>query len=133
MPPPFVIDALAVTAEGKGRDDLLWPSATGGYLGPPASKQSWLASAVARCQQTDPTSRGSPPTVCGTPRRRWQSVPVPTRRWSSGCWASAAMTLDVYADVFDSDLDLVADNVAELWPDVVRLQSDVVTETPGTA
>jgi len=43
------------------------------------------------------------------------------------------MTLDVYADVFDSDLDLVADNVAELWPDVVRLQSDVVTETPGTA
>jgi hypothetical protein len=55
MPPPFVIDALAVTAEGKGRDDLLWPSATGGYLGPLASKQSWLAGAVARCQQTDPT------------------------------------------------------------------------------
>ncbi len=30
--------------------------------------------------------------------------------------ASAAMTLDVYADLFDSDLDSVADNVAKLWP-----------------
>jgi integrase len=30
--------------------------------------------------------------------------------------ASAAMTLDVYADLFDSDLDAVADNVAKMWP-----------------
>jgi integrase len=28
--PDFVIDALAATAQGKGRDELLWPSATGG-------------------------------------------------------------------------------------------------------
>jgi hypothetical protein len=30
--------------------------------------------------------------------------------------ASAAMTLDVYADLFDSDLDSVAENVAKMWP-----------------
>ena len=30
--------------------------------------------------------------------------------------ASAAMTLDVYADLFDSDLATVADRVAKLWP-----------------
>jgi integrase len=30
--PAFVIDALAVTAAGKGRDELLWPSSSGGYL-----------------------------------------------------------------------------------------------------
>jgi integrase len=35
--------------------------------------------------------------------------------------ASAAMTLDVYADLFDSDLESVADNVAKLWPNVVRM------------
>jgi integrase len=29
--------------------------------------------------------------------------------------ASAAMTLDVYADLFDSDLDSVAENVGKLW------------------
>jgi hypothetical protein len=28
---------------------------------------------------------------------------------------SAAMTLDVYADLFDSDLDAVAENVAKMW------------------
>ena len=31
--PTFVVDALAKTAQGKGRDELMWPSATGGYLG----------------------------------------------------------------------------------------------------
>jgi integrase len=51
--PEFVIDALAQTAMGKGRDDLLWPSASGGYMGPPASKESWLSGAVARCQKAD--------------------------------------------------------------------------------
>jgi integrase len=30
--------------------------------------------------------------------------------------ASAAMTLDVYADLFESDLDVVAENVAKMWP-----------------
>jgi hypothetical protein len=30
--------------------------------------------------------------------------------------ASAAMTLDVYADLFESDLDAVAENVAKMWP-----------------
>jgi integrase len=29
---------------------------------------------------------------------------------------SAAMTLDVYADLFDTDLDTVAENVAKMWP-----------------
>jgi hypothetical protein len=30
--------------------------------------------------------------------------------------ASAAMTLDVYADLFDADLATVAESVAKLWP-----------------
>jgi integrase len=30
--------------------------------------------------------------------------------------ASAAMTLDVYADLFDADLATVAESVATLWP-----------------
>ena len=55
--PAFVVDALADTSQGKGRDDLLWPSASGGYLGPPSSHDSWLSGAVARCQKADPASR----------------------------------------------------------------------------
>ena len=33
----FVVDELAATCEGKERDELLWPSQDGGYLGPPSS------------------------------------------------------------------------------------------------
>lgn len=29
--------------------------------------------------------------------------------------SAAAMTLDVYADLFESDLDSVAENVGKLW------------------
>jgi integrase len=53
--PRFVADALAQTAERKGRDDLLWPSQTGGYLAPPSSTDSWLSGAVARCRMADRT------------------------------------------------------------------------------
>jgi integrase len=53
--PASVINALARTAEGKDSDELLWPSADGGYLGPPSSTESWLSGAVARCQKIDPT------------------------------------------------------------------------------
>jgi len=45
--PAFVTDALAATCQGKGRDELIWPSAAGGYLAPPSSTESWLSGAVA--------------------------------------------------------------------------------------
>jgi integrase len=35
--PAFVIDALAITAAGKGRDELLWATAAGTPLGSPGS------------------------------------------------------------------------------------------------
>jgi integrase len=52
----FVIDELAATCEGTGRDELIWPSATG-WLSRPPGAESWLAGAVARCQKADPTFR----------------------------------------------------------------------------
>jgi integrase len=35
----LVVDAFVATAHGKGRDELLWPSQTGGYLVPPAARR----------------------------------------------------------------------------------------------
>jgi integrase len=49
------MDALAATAAGKGREELLWCSRAGGYLKPPAGPHCWLATAVARCQAADET------------------------------------------------------------------------------
>jgi len=117
MPPLFVFDELARTCEGKDHEDLLWTSSSGGYLSPPRVK-SWLSRAVARCQKADPSF---PRITAHDLRHTAASLAI-----SSGAnpkavqrmlgHASAAMTLDVYADLFDSDLAAVADNVAKMWP-----------------
>jgi integrase len=116
--PEFVIEALAATAKDKGRDELLWPSASGGYLAPPSSHDSWLSGAVKRCQAADPTF---PRITAHALRHTAASLAI-----SAGAnpkvvqrmlgHASAAMTLDVYADLFDSDLDQVAVTVSKMWP-----------------
>ena len=115
--PKFVIDALAETAKGKGRDDLFWSTRSGGYMGPPASKESWLSGAVSRCQKADPTF---PRATAHALRHTAASLAI-----SAGAnpkvfqrmlgHASAAMTLDVYADLFDSDLTSVAESVGKMW------------------
>jgi integrase len=117
-PPRFVIDALAITAAGKGRDELLWSTAAGSPLGPPAPSTSWLAYAVTRCRKADPSF---PRITAHALRHTAASLaihaganPLVVQRMLGH--SSAAMTLDVYADLFDSDLDTVAENVAKLWP-----------------
>jgi integrase len=115
--PQFVFDALAVTCEGKHRDELLWPSATGGYLAPPSPTDSWLSGAVARCQRVDPTF---PRITAHALRHTAASLAI-----SAGAnpkvvqrmlgHSSAAMTLDVYADLFDTDLDAVAERLDSGW------------------
>jgi integrase len=116
--PAFVIDAIAATAEGKDRDDLLWPSRVGGYLGTPSPSHSWLAGAVHRCQKVDPSfPRVTPHALRHTAASLAISAganPKVVQRMLGH--ASAAMTLDVYADLFDSDLNKVAESVAKMWP-----------------
>jgi integrase len=111
--PQFIISALSITAEGKGRDELLWPSGTGGYLAPPSSRESWLSGAVARCQAADPmfprvTAHALRHTAASLAISAGANPKVVQRMLGH---ASAAMTLDVYADLFDSDLDAVADRL----------------------
>lgn len=120
--PAFVMDALAQTAAGKDRDDLLWSSKTGSYVGPPSSGDSWLAGAVRRCQKAD---KAFPRVTAHSLRHTAASLAI-----SAGAnpkvvqrmlgHASAAMTLDVYADLFDSDLATVAESVAKMWPPALK-------------
>jgi hypothetical protein len=86
-------------------------------MGPPASKESWLSGAVARCRKSDPTF---PRVTAHALRHTAASLAI-----SAGAnpkvvqrmlgHASAAMTLDVYADLFDSDLTSVAESVGKMW------------------
>ena len=111
-------DALAATAVGKGREDLLWTAPQdGGYLRGPG-RESWLAGAVARCQAADETF---PRVTAHDLRHTAASLAI-----SAGAnpkvvqrmlgHASAAMTLDVYADLFECDLDAVAESVSKMCP-----------------
>ncbi|WP_082972700.1 site-specific integrase [Mycobacterium sp. E2497] len=130
--PEFVIDALAEVARGKGRDDLFWPTPSGRYMGPPASKDSWLSGAVARCRKADPTF---PRVTAHALRHTAASLAI-----SAGAnpkvvqrmlgHASAAMTLDVYADLFDSDLSSVAESVGKLWAKTSQPHDRSTAKTP---
>lgn len=112
--PGFVVNELAATCQGKGRDELIWPAQDGGYLAPPTAK-SWMAGAVERCQKADKTF---PRVTAHDLRHTAASLAI-----ASGAnpkvvqrmlgHASAAMTLDVYADLFDSDFTAVADKLSE--------------------
>jgi integrase len=111
-----VVEALAATAEGKGRDELMWPSADGGYLGPPSSTESWLSGAVARCRAADPTfpritAHALRHTAASLAISAGANVKVVQRMLGH---KSAAMTLDVYADLFDDDLSGVAQKLDEI-------------------
>lgn len=112
----FVVDELARTCEGRERDELIWSSGTGGYLAPPSSHDSWFAGAVARCRKADKTF---PSVTAHALRHTAASLAI-----SAGAnpkvvqrmlgHESAAMTLDVYAELFDSDLSAAAEKLDEI-------------------
>lgn len=132
--PKFVVEELAKHCRGKGPEDLLWPSKSGEHLGPPSAKDSWLSGAVERCQRAADDARaseGEEPTTPQFPRVTAHDLrhTAASLAVSAGAnvkavqrmlgHASAAMTLDVYADLFDDDLDEVARrlerSVEEMW------------------
>lgn len=126
--PKFVVDELAMQCRGKSPDDLLWPSQSGGHLAPPSAKDSWLSGAVERCQRVAERARaaeGEHPTTPEFPRVTAHDLrhTAASLAISAGAnvkavqrmlgHASAAMTLDVYADLFDDDLADVARRMEE--------------------
>lgn len=131
---PSVIAGLAATAAGRDSDELMWPSATGGVLKAPATHDSWLSGAVKRCQQLAEAARARE--RAATPKAQPKTPAFPritahdlrdtaaSLAVSGGAnikgvqrmlgHASAAMTLDVYADLFDDDLVAVAGRLEEI-------------------
>lgn len=115
----FAAEALAKSCEGKDHDALIWESQKGDYLSPPAGNKSWLSGAVSRCQAADPTfpritAHDLRHTAASLAISAGANVLVVQRMLGH---ASAAMTLDTYADLFDHDLNSVADVVGKMWAD----------------
>ena len=119
--PDFLLPSLARQCEGRERDDLLFPGDDGGYLTRPHAGSGWFDKAV--------TASGVPRTTPHDLRHTAASLAV-----SAGAnvkavqkmlgHASAAMTLDIYTDLFDDDLEAVAtaldkaralESVGKMW------------------
>lgn len=123
--PAFLDDGITAAMQDKRPDQLLF-GAGDVHVRPPDGRRGWFVSAVAKCLEVDPTF---PTITIHDLRHTAASLAV-----SAGAnvkavqrmlgHASAAMTLDTYADLFDDDLDAVAvaldrakrsANVVKMW------------------
>ena len=104
-----VLSRLAARCDGRSASDPLFPARGGAYLKRPSyDSTGWFNRAVERAQVH---------TICATPARVLLSAPV---RMSLRCLLAVSrmlghkdpsVTLRIYADLFDSDLDAVAVNL----------------------
>ncbi|MGI5188432.1 tyrosine-type recombinase/integrase [Promicromonospora sp. CA-289599] len=107
--PGFVTLQLAKRCQGKGRDDIVFQSPTepGQHLkrSSSATAKSWFALSVKRAGIPRVTPHDLRHTAASLAVSAGANVKAVQRMLGH---ASAAMTLDVYADLFDDDLDAVA-------------------------
>jgi integrase len=103
--PEFLLPYLARQCEGKGRDDLLFGGRDGAHLKRPQGRTGWFAKAVAESGIPRITPHDLRDTSASLAVSAGANVKAVQRMLGH---ASAAMTLDIYADLFDDDLEAVA-------------------------
>ena len=111
---PHVMEMLVRRSETVASNGLLWTGVRGGWLRPPGHR-TWFDGALKRAQAADPTiprftPHGLRHVAAGLLIQAGANVKVVQRQLGH---ASAAMTLDQYADLWDDGLDEI---VAVLSP-----------------
>ncbi|MFX1784310.1 tyrosine-type recombinase/integrase [Prescottella equi] len=102
--PEFLVAALARECEGKGREDLVFPGRDGEYQRRSVSFTGWFSKAVERSGVPRVTPHDLRHTAASLAVSAGVNVKALQRMLGH---ASAAMTLDTYADLFDDDLEAV--------------------------
>jgi integrase len=116
---------LAMATEGKASDQLLFGEGNI-HLATPSAHDGWFVAAVKAAQKADPEfSRVTPHDLRHTSASLAISAGANVKAVQRMLGhASASMTLDTYADLFDDDLDGVAvalndqalrSNVGKMW------------------
>jgi integrase len=108
--PEFLAESLARRCEGKKKDELVFVGPDGGVLRSGNFRRRQFATSVALAQEADADFPAISPhdlrhTAASLAVSAGANVKAVQRMLGH---ASAAMTLDVYADLFDDDLDAVA-------------------------
>lgn len=106
--PGFLLPELARQCEGQDRDELLFPDDDGGYLQRPHTGSGWFDKAVTETKLPKISPHDLRHTAASMAVSAGANVKAVQRMLGH---ASAAMTLDVYSDLFDDDLDAVADRL----------------------
>lgn len=107
--PRFLVEPLAKQCEGRGRDDLVFPGENGHHLRLARvheDNMSWFAGAVKRSGIPRITPHDLRHSAASFAVSAGANVKAVQKMLGH---SSAAMTLDVYADLFDGDLDSVSD------------------------
>ncbi|MBO1740772.1 site-specific integrase [Leifsonia sp. TF02-11] len=119
--PPFLSELMADQIAGKGRDDLVFSDADGQHLRRTrvsTGSRSWFKTALREAELEPMTLHDLRHTAASLAISSGANVKAVQRMLGH---ASAAMTLDLYADLFDDDLDDVA----------MRLQAAVSAASVG--
>jgi integrase len=103
--PEFLLTYLARQCEGRSGEDLLFPGDDGKHLRRPHPESGWFAKAVAASKIPRTTPHDLRHTAASLAVSAGANVKAVQKMLGH---ASAAMTLDIYADLFDDDLEAVA-------------------------
>lgn len=111
--PAVLADELAALMIGKGRDELVFTDMRGGVLRNSIWRARVFEAAVKACQKADESFPSITPhdlrhTAASLAISAGANVKAVQRMLGH---AKASMTLDVYADLFEDDLDAVAVNL----------------------
>ncbi|WP_454194330.1 tyrosine-type recombinase/integrase [Nocardia sp. Marseille-Q1738] len=105
--PQFVLDELAVHCQGRSRDDLVFGNGKD-YLARPKSGDGWFAGAVRRSGVQKVTPHDLRHTCASLAVSSGANVLALARMLGH---SNPAITLRVYSDLFDTDLDKVAEAI----------------------
>lgn len=103
----FVLEELSVQCKGRGRDDLVFGNGTD-YLPRPKSSDGWFIGAVKRSGVQRITPHDLRHTCASLAVSTGANVLALARMLGH---TNPALTLKTYADLFDTDLDAVAENI----------------------
>jgi integrase len=119
--PAFVLDELSRLCRDRGPDELVFPGHDGGYLPRPKSSRGCFAGAVKRAGVQAVTPHDLRHTAASLAVSAGVNVLALARMLGH---KDPSVTLRVYADLFDTDLDAVAitlhssyspESVGRLW------------------
>lgn len=123
--PPFLVDRLAERVKGRRPNDLVFPGPDGGYLRRPNSENGWFVAAVRRAEIQMVTPHDLRHTCASLAVSAGANVLAVSRMLGH---KNPAETLKTYADLFDSDLDRVAESLGVLRARGVGCGQDVGTK-----